>query len=188
MHGAFYALARLMAVLGGIVLSVLIVMTCLSVLGRGLNTLAHSGLLGGLGAMLAGFGPVPGDFELVEAGMAFAVFAFLPLCQMRAAHASVDLFTNALGRGANRWIVAFWEVVFALVMVLIVWRLYFGLLGKVANGETTFLLQFPVWWAYAASFAAGVMAAAVAVYAAVQRVISALTRHEILPGGGGAGH
>jgi hypothetical protein len=44
------------------------------------------------------------------------------------------------------------------VLILISWRLYEGLLSKMSNGETTFLLQFPIWWAYAASFAASVAA------------------------------
>ena len=66
-------LARLMAITGGLVLTVLVGLTCVSVLGRGLNTLGHSGVLGeALGAALinSGVGPVAGDFELVEAGVA----------------------------------------------------------------------------------------------------------------------
>ena len=39
-------------------------------------------------------GPVPGDFELVEVGTGFAVFAFLPWCQLKRGHATVDLFTS----------------------------------------------------------------------------------------------
>jgi TRAP-type C4-dicarboxylate transport system permease small subunit len=104
-----HRLAILSALVGGIVLSALIVLTCLSITGRAF--------------VFAGLGPVPGDFELVEAGIAFAVFSFLPICQVQAGHATVDLFTNALGRGANRWLVAFWESLFAGVMVLIAWRL-----------------------------------------------------------------
>ncbi|MDZ4096006.1 MAG: TRAP transporter small permease [Paracoccaceae bacterium] len=183
MHRAFYQLARTMAALGGLVLGGLILLTSVSVLGRGLNTLGHSGLPEGLGATLQGFGPITGDFELVEAGIAFAVFAFLPWCQMRGGHASVDLFTAALPGWANRCLIAFWEVVFALVTILIAWRISAGMLGKISNGETTYLLQVPVWWAYAASsFAAGI-AAVVAVYAASQRVVGALGRWDRLPGG-----
>ena len=38
-------LARFMAIVGGLVLTALIALTCVSVLGRGLNTLGHSELL-----------------------------------------------------------------------------------------------------------------------------------------------
>lgn len=189
MHRAFYQLARVMAALGGVVLGGLILLTCASVLGRGLNTLGHSdllvgaGFLGDLATTLQGFGPITGDFELVEAGIAFAVFAFLPWCQMRGGHAAVDLVTNALTARLNRALVAFWEVVFALVMILIAWRIQVGALGKMSNGETTYLLQFPVWWAYGASSFAALIAAVVAVYAAGQRVLGALGRPDRLPGG-----
>ena len=49
-------LARLMALIGGLVLTGLVVLTCASVIGRGLNTLGHSewmtGTLPGLGEAL----------------------------------------------------------------------------------------------------------------------------------------
>ncbi|NUB45838.1 TRAP transporter small permease [Fertoebacter nigrum] len=171
MHSAFYQLARFMAALGGLILTALMLMTSLSVLLRAL-----------------GFGPVPGDFELVEAGIAFAIFAFLPWCQMNAGHATVDLFVPLFPRVVNRWILAFWEVVFAAVLVLIAARLYEGMLGKMNNGETTFLLQFPVWWSYAASVCGAVVAAVVSVYVALRRVMGALGGQDTLPAGGGAGH
>lgn len=179
-----------MAVLGGVVLTLLVVLTCVSVLGRGLNTVGHSDWLMALseavGAWLisTGVGPVTGDFELVEAGIAFAIFSFLPICQLYAGHATVDIFTSALSDKVNRWLVAFWEVVLALVILLITWRLSAGMMDKIDNGETTFLLQFPIWWAYAASFAAAVVASITGVYCAVGRVTFAATGRSILPAPG----
>jgi hypothetical protein len=46
--------------------------------------------------MLTTFGPVKGDFEVVEAGIAFSIFAFLPICQLHGGHATVDIFTNLM--------------------------------------------------------------------------------------------
>ena len=89
-------LARTMAIIGGLMLSFLVVLTCISVLGRGGNTFGHSEFLTGLAPGFAerliatGIGPVFGDFELVEAGIAFAIFAFLPICQLHGGHATVD--------------------------------------------------------------------------------------------------
>ena len=180
-------LARSMALIGGLVLLALVILTCLSVLGRGLNTLGHAGwltaLAPGLGnALIAtGVGPVNGDFELVEAGIAFAIFAFLPICQLHGGHATVDVFTGTLGVGANRIIMAFWEVVLAAAILLLTWRLFDGLAGKYGNGETTFLLQFPVWWAYGASFVASVIASLVALYCAFARIAEAATGESYLP-------
>lgn len=190
MQLAIERLARSMAVLGGVVLTLLVVLTCVSVLGRGLNTVGHSDWLMALseavGAWLisTGVGPVTGDFELVEAGIAFAIFSFLPICQLYAGHATVDIFTSALSDTVNRWLVAFWEVVLALVILLITWRLSAGMMDKIGNGETTFLLQFPIWWAYAASFAAAVVASITGVYCAVGRVNLAATGRSILPATG----
>jgi len=145
-------LARLFALLGGLVLSVLIVLTCLSVVGRSLNGLLHTASVQALGpwvdALLdLGIGPINGDFELVEAGMAFAIFAFLPLCQLNGAHASVDIF----------------------------------LLSKRSSGQTTFLLEFPVWWAYAFSLSGAGVAALVSVYVACMHVAECVTGQRVLP-------
>ncbi|QDC11475.1 TRAP transporter small permease [Oceanicola sp. D3] len=187
-------LARTMALAGGVVLVVLILLTCISVAGRGLNTFAHSDFLEGLAAGLAemikssGAGPVNGDFEIVEAGIAFAIFSFLPICQLFSAHATVDVFTSFLSRRANALIMTFWEIVFTIVVLLITWRLYFGLEDKIGNGETSLLLQFPIWWAYLASFTAAVVAALVAVYCAIGRIMELTTDQHWLPKAEGAAH
>ena len=194
MQRMILGLARLMALLGGIVLVGLVLLTCVSVLGRGGNTLGHSGLIEAMAPALGqaliatGIGPVKGDFEIVEAGIAFAVFAFLPWCQIRQGHATVDVFTAFLSERANRIIITFWDVLFALVLVLLAWRLYDGMIGKVRNGETTFLLQFPIWWAYAASFFASVVAALVGAWVALVRLAGLVTGRHLLPAGGGSAH
>ena len=97
-------LAHFMALLGGAVLLALIAITCISALGRGLNTFGHSAALNDLApgiaeALLAsGVSAVTGDFELVEAGIAFAL-AFLPICQLKGGHATVEIFTDQLPQG-----------------------------------------------------------------------------------------
>lgn len=174
-------LARFMALLGGAVLLALIAVTCVSVLGRGLNTLGHSDLLAGLSPALGkallstGVAPVKGDFELVEAGIAFAIFAFLPICQLKGGHATVDILSDQFPAAVNRFLITFWEVVFTLVVMLIAWRLFEGFQSKLRNGETTFLLQFPIWWAYGASFIAAVIAGLIALYIAAARVFALVT-------------
>lgn len=160
-------LSEVCALIGGVVLSLLILMTCFSILGRALSGL--------------GLGPVPGDFELVEAGMALAVFFFLPLCQLRGGHATVDLFTAGLPSQINRLLLAFWEVVMAIAVTAIAWRLVVGMLGKVRNGETTLLLQFPVWWAYAICTVPAVIAVIVALWSAYDRLRGAATGRDSRP-------
>ena len=192
-HGLFDKLARALAILGGFVLTALIVLTCLSILGRSANTALHGGIHAvapdlANALLAAGIGPIDGDYELVEAGIAFSIFAFLPLCQLRGGHASVDIFTAALPPPVNRVLRAVIEIVFALVLVMIAWQLFLGTESKRMSGQTTFLLQFPVWWAYALGLIGAVAAALVAIYVAVMRVGEAVRGRALLPSQGVAEH
>lgn len=187
MHRLMDKLARAMAVIGGLVLSFLIILTFLSVLGRTLNSFLHRQVEAIAPEMAQwfldlGIGPITGDFELVEAGVAFAIFAFLPHCQITSNHASVDIFTNMLPRRANRFLDMIIGIVFAAVLILIAWKLYDGMLSKKKYGETTFLLQFPIWWAYAASVFAAVTAAIAGVYMGVIRTLEFFTNKTIIQG------
>ena len=177
--------ARLMAICGGLVLTVLIVLICISVIGRSLNGLLH----GWIGAVMPdlsawaldlGVGPINGDFELVEAGVAFAIFAFLPLCQISAGHASVDIFTAKLPTRINRLLQLAIDVSFTVVLIAIDYQLYNGMLSKQRYGDTTLLLQFPIWWAYAASLSGSILTAVIAVYVAGIRAVELLRGADIL--------
>lgn len=168
LHKMIHGLARFMALLGGLVLCTLVGIVCISILGRETNGWAHAGYLGAPGQWLLalGVGPVTGDFELVEAGVAFAIFAFLPLTQLTGSHATVDIFTNGLGPKVNNCLTGFWSIIMALIIILITWRLSIGMQDKMRYNETTYLIQFPVWWAYAASLVAAVTASIVSIYCA----------------------
>lgn len=170
-----------MAVIGGIVLSALIVMICLSIFGRTLNGIFHSDFMQTAlpafseMALAAGVGPIKGDFELVEAGIAFAIFMFLPLTQMTGGHAFVDVFTNWLPARGQRLLRAVAEALFAVALVIIAVQLFQGTLSKHKSGTTTFLLEFPIWWAYALSLVGAVSAAVVGVYVALMRIYQLFT-------------
>ena len=187
MHAIVDRLSRVFALLGGIVLSAMILLTGLSILGRSINSVLHSdsvqSAMPELAALLlsTGVGPINGDFELVEAGMAFAIFAFIPLCQLHFAHASVDIFTSRLPERVRAWQALLIDTVFALVLAVIAWQLFEGMLSKLNSGQTTFLLQFPVWWAYAISVSGAVMTVLVSAYIAIQRLREVVTGRPILP-------
>lgn len=148
-------LARAVALLGGIVLLGVMGLTTVSVIGRAINWA----------------GPVPGDFELVEIGVGFAVFCALPWCHLNRGHARVDLFQPMLGGRLNRLIDVLADLVMLGAAVLIAWRLWEGMLDKRAYGETTFILQLPLWQAYAACVlgaAAFVLVAAFAIWRSIR--------------------
>lgn len=187
MHRMIRTLAQFSALLGGFVLIAIVLMTTLSIIGRSLNKMLHSDWakenIAGLAQSLLdmGVGEISGNYELLEAGIAFSIFAFLPICQLFGAHATVDIFTSALPVRVNRWIAAFWEIVLTLIILLLVRQLFAGLERYYGNGETTLFLQFPRWWAYAMSFSAGIVASIVAVYCAVMRVAEAAQNRVMLP-------
>ncbi len=186
MHRVFEFIARALALLGGFVLIGLILITVASISGRALSTLAYNQFvqsnLGFLSDMLiaSGIGPLNGDFEMVEMGIAFAIFCFLPWCQFSNGHASVDLFTSALPDRGNRFLVFLWEILLAVVIIVIAWRLGVGMSDKMQNGETTFLLQWPVWYGFAASFGASIAASLVAIYVAIIRGAELWTGRDLL--------
>lgn len=167
-------LSRWMAFLGGAVLTALILMTCLSITGRLFIDF--------------GLGSINGDVELTEAGIAFAIFAFLPLCHLSGAHATVDIFTARLSSRASRVLQMVIAIAFAGVMVLIAVQLFGGMQSKMRSGQTSFLIQFPVWWAYAASLSGAGLAAVVAIYLAIVRIGEVVQGRDILPPDAGAAH
>ncbi|MDJ0614245.1 MAG: TRAP transporter small permease [Rhizobiaceae bacterium] len=192
MHAVMLRLARILAIFGGVVLSALILLTCASVIGREINATLNGEFfqqrLPGFANWLLnlGVGPVNGDFELVETGVAFAIFAFLPLCQITAGHATVDIFTSKMSAGANRLLRAIADILFAAVLVLILWRLFEGTISKYSSGETTFLLQFPVWWGYVVSLFAASVGALIGIYVACVRVLEFSTASTLLIEGEGS--
>ncbi len=132
-----YAISRAMAWFGAFVLVLLAAMSVLSIGGRALTGI--------------GLGPVPGDFELVEAGTALAVFCFLPWAHLRRGHAVVDLLWRVYPAPMRRVLDILADALMFALWVLLVWRMGVAMLDYRGNAEVTFILQFPVWWGYAAS-------------------------------------
>lgn len=170
-----FGTAKIMAMLGGLLLIMLIIVTCLSVLGRALNTIGNSVIVESglplLAELLKNFAPINGDFELVEMGIALSIFLFLPWCQLNKRHAAVDVFTlRLLSDRANALLLVLWEIALVFAIGAITVRLYAGMADRIAYNETTFLLQWPVWWAYAACTLASAIATLIGVYSVKLRI------------------
>ncbi|WP_421710281.1 TRAP transporter small permease [Algihabitans sp.] len=133
--------ALALALAGGVALLGMTLLTVVSVTGRGLIAI--------------GLGPVPGDYELVEMAAAFAVFSFLPWCQLQRGHVTVDLFMAPLGRRVNLVADLIGNLLLTAAAGVIAWRLWLGLQDRLAFGETSFILGIPLWIGYVlASFGA----------------------------------
>jgi len=112
-------------------------MTIVSVIGRGASSAVDA------------LGPVRGDFELVIMGTAIAVFAFLPYAQYRRGHVAMEIATNWASPRTKAFLAMIANILMSAASILIAWRLHVGLLDKIDNGETTFIVGIPTWWAYA---------------------------------------
>lgn len=160
-------MARLLAWIGGALLVAMAGLTVVSVSGRALNW--------------AGLGPVRGDFELVEAGTAVAVFLFLPLATLRGGHVRVTFALSALAPRGRAVFDLAGSVALAALAVLIAWRLWLGFGEKFPHGgaelraafglgarpfyaETTYDLAMPVWYAYAPALVGAMGFALVALF------------------------
>lgn len=124
-------LAGFCAVLAGVLLTVITLMTCISVLGR--NT---------TGATLVG------DFELTGVAAGAAVALFLPWCQLRRGNIIVDFFTSRASGRTNAVLDRFGAAILGLCMALLAWRTVLGGLSAWSTQSTTMMLGFPEWIAY----------------------------------------
>ena len=110
---------------------------------------------------------IPGDFDLMQIGLALAVFAFLPLCQLRGGNLFVDTFTNRLPYAVQSWLDGFWSLVYALVAGLIAAMMAVGAAQTIASGTRSMVLGLPIGWAIA-------IAAVLAAWLALVVLVTAL--------------
>lgn len=92
--------------------------------------------------------PVRGDFEIVEVGIAVAVFSFLPYCQTTGANVTADIFTAWAGPRTLSALNALASFVALCFAVLLFWRMWYGLIDYREYREVTTIYQFPIWTAF----------------------------------------
>ncbi len=146
-------LARMLAYAGGVILAAVSLVTVASIIGRALLTVNER------------FGPIKGDFEIVEMGVAIAIFAFMPLAQLRRGHVTVDIFISRLSGRVQAFLGLVGDSLIALASGVILWRFWVGFGEKFPYGsdglrsalgmgappffpETTYELEVPIWIPY----------------------------------------
>lgn len=113
--------------------------------------------------------PVPGDVELTQYGIAWAISLALPWCQARRANIIVDFFTQRLRERTIRWLDGAGAMAVALMCGLLAWRTAIGAMAVAQAGETSMILALPTWWLYAALVPGLALTALVAVTQAASR-------------------
>jgi TRAP-type C4-dicarboxylate transport system permease small subunit len=124
-------LSKLCAVLAGVLLTVITLMTCASLIGR--NTSGWT---------------IVGDFELSGAAAGAAIALFLPWCQLRRGNIIVDFFTAKASQRTNDRLDRFGALLFALVMALMTWRTAIGGLNAWTSKSSSMMIGFPEWVIY----------------------------------------
>lgn len=145
-------IARILALAGGFVLVGLGALVTASVVMR---------WLGGEG--------INGDFELVQMGLALAVFAFLPLCQAHRGNVAVDTFTNRLPGRVQAALDTVWDLTYAAFAAFIAWRLAIGAVEALSSRTTSMVLALPIHYAIGACAAMAAFLAMIAVLTAMRR-------------------
>jgi len=132
-RGSLARAAELFAYAGGAIFVVIAILSVGSIVSRALFSK-----------------PLQGDYELVQYAGAVFVSLCLPLTQLRRANIIVDFFTVKAAPATRAWLDAFGALLLALVMTALAWRLGAGALSMREAGETTTILGWPLWHAYAA--------------------------------------
>ena len=123
-----YDLAYILAILGGIILVIVILINFISILSR-----------------IIFLNPLVGDFELVEIGSAIAISSFLPLCHLKKGNVIVDFITAKLNFKKIAFLDCVSSVIYGLIALFFTWRMFFGAKDMYSYQEETMLLQFPIW-------------------------------------------
>ena len=128
MYKLLQTLAKLCAIVAGVLLTVITLITCASVIGR--NTTGST---------------LVGDFELTAVAAGAAIALFLPWCQIRRGNIIVDFFTANASPGLNAMLDRIGALLLGLVMALLTWRSTLGGINAWASQSGSMMLGFPEW-------------------------------------------
>ncbi len=124
-------LAKLCAILAGVLLTAITLMTCVSLIGR--NTVGWT---------------IVGDFELSGAAAGAAIALFLPWCQVKRGNIIVDFFTARVADKTNAQLDRLGALLYALALGLMAWRTTLGGFKAWASQSGTMMIGFPEWVIY----------------------------------------
>jgi TRAP-type C4-dicarboxylate transport system permease small subunit len=125
-------LAKGCAILAGLILTGVTLMTCASLVGR--NTSGWT---------------LVGDFELTGVAAGAAIALFLPWCHARRGNILVDFFTAKCSARTNARLDRFGALLLGLAIAFLAWRTVLGGLSSWNAHSTTMMLGFPEWVVYA---------------------------------------
>jgi TRAP-type C4-dicarboxylate transport system permease small subunit len=124
-------LAKLCAIVAGVLLVVITLMTCVSLIGR--NTTGWS---------------IVGAFELSGAAAGAAIALFMPWCQAKRGNIIVDFFTAHASERVQNGLDRLGALMVAVAMGLLAWRTTIGGLNAWRSQTGSMIMGFPEWIVY----------------------------------------
>ena len=144
-------LSRLCAILAGLLLTGITLMTCFSLIGR--NTTGVT---------------ISGDFELTGVATGAAIALFMPLCQLKRGNIIVDFFTAKVSDRTNAQLDRFGALMLSATFALLSWRTSLGGLSAYETQSGTMMLGFPEWIVYVAMVPPFILTAVIALAQAIR--------------------
>jgi TRAP-type C4-dicarboxylate transport system permease small subunit len=126
-------LAKFCAILAGLLMVFITLMTVTSVIGRDFFGKA-----------------ITGDFELSGAACGAAVGLFMPWCQFKRGNIIVDFFTAKTSEKTQSGLDRIGAFILGVVMAVLAWRTTLGGISAFNSKSGTMMLGFPEWIVYSA--------------------------------------
>jgi TRAP-type C4-dicarboxylate transport system permease small subunit len=121
-------IARFCSILGGLVMTALMLMTCYSLISRNVFDAAFIG-----------------DFELTGVGAGAAIALFMPYCQLKHENIIVDFFTANRSEAFNFRLDRLGDLLMAVIFFLLAWRCTAAAINALETLGASMLLGFPDW-------------------------------------------
>jgi TRAP-type C4-dicarboxylate transport system permease small subunit len=141
------SLAKLSAILAGVLLTGITLMTCISLIGR--NTVGIT---------------LVGDFELTGIATGAAIALFMPWCQLKRGNIIVDFFTTKAHASVNDGFDRLGALLLGLVFVLLAWRSTLGGINAWVTQSSSMMMGLPEWIVYVAMVPPFALTAVIALY------------------------
>ncbi len=130
-HRRLEAIARIFALVGGVLLCLLAALVVTSIVGRVV------------------FGrPIAGSFEIVAMGAAISVFLCLPYCHWQRGNVVVKLFFSDVEKRLTHWLDALASAFYGAIAIAFAWRMSAGLVDAIEYQDISVIIGLPLWFAY----------------------------------------
>lgn len=146
-----FAAAKWLAFAGGTIFTGLVIMSIISIVGRKLFN-----------------APVPGDVEVLQMLAAFASATFFAYCHLMHGDVKVDFFTANLASTKRCFLDSVGSLLVGLVGALLAWRSLVGAMSLREAGESSAILEVPVWIAQVLMVPSFILLALAGFYMCVQ--------------------